>query len=512
MRKPSQHLRKLIKSLNSQELKYIRQEISSNKELDSEQYLRMIDLIFQAEEPYEESLVRKKMKSGYFVTHFSQAKANLYELILKALNKYDLPESSRLKFLEKQAWSVILSDRGLVSNELQLVEHLQKEYGGSTHFLLNYQLDYAYTKSMIKLGDPNLQFDYAKKLEVDLDRRVDEYRLLLEMRVLFFKLFARYRKSGLSFPEEGLKEVDEWYRKVCSFPVNGQTSNEFLALYFYFLVICGYIKEDASLVYENINRQLQLAEEDYQSGHIGAFSLMRAQETMLGMSYAIRRWENMEKVYEQILKTTAQQQGKWVNSNRLRVNSTMRMYWLMSGKISRAVSNLENSEKDLIMDSDDYSLRSMWLYCRVMVFLADFNYPALEAEVLQLEQDLNLEISNDKFIGIRMCYLIAVFQQKDVVRLNSLLRSAIRYFEQKGIYDQPLKWFCEFLHKYRLEPQNARRLGMKQLLERIYETNETLGKSLFQNRVILFWLEAESEGVRVEELFNRPSFLQRLPR
>ena len=511
MRKPSQHLRKLIKSLNSQELKYIRQEISSNKELDSEQYLRMIDLIFQAEEPYEESLVRKKMKSGYFVTHFSQAKANLYEFILRALNKYYLPESSRLRFLEKQAWSVILSDRGLVSNELQLVEHLQKEYGGSTHFLLNYQLDYAYTRSMIKLGDPNLQLDYASKLEADLSRRVDEYRQLLEMRVLYFKIFAFYRKFGLSFSDEKIKEVDEWYRKVCSFPVNRQTSNEFLVLYYYFFVVYGYIKEDANLVYENLDRQLQLAQEDYQSGHIGAFSLMRAQHTMLSFSAGINRFESIENIYDQILRTASQQQGVWVNSMRLRVNSTIRMIWLHTGKISRAVSSLDKSEKDLIMDSDDYSLRSMWQYSRVMVFLADFNYPALEAEVLQLEQDLNLEISNDKFIGIRMCYLIAVFQQRDVVRLNSLLRSAIRYFEQKGIYDQPLKWFCEFLHKYRLEPQNARRLGMKQLLERIYETNETLGKSLFQNRIILYWLEAESEGVRVEELFNRPSFLQRLP-
>jgi hypothetical protein len=510
MRKPSQQLRKLIRSLSPQELKYLRQDISSNKELDSEQYLRMIDLIFQAEEPYDESLVRKKMKSGYFVTHFSQAKANLYSLISASLLRFYRQKDIALDFIDRLGWVELLSQRDMSSQLDEQLEGLKEISNRSELLWMNFLVQQWQFKAAIQSGNP-------ERLKLQLNQMATEgavlirnLNLLHRLQECYLKIMHFYYTQGFVSKSDSFIEMDKLYQEVLEIEKQEIKNYEAKIIIKKFKFIYFYCHSDERIL-EQSGQILELDRLMNGLGKACSLDLVESLQRQMSACNALGRWAGVEEAYEDLKKISEKEQGLWLSRKELRARIVVWLSWLRTGQISKMLSSIEEQAEPAFADEDDASFRNVWYGLKCMGYLCGMKYDQLRDTALKMEIDASTELSGTHYVTMKLCLLICAYKEKDVVGFNSLFRSSVRFFEKRGVYDESLKWLCTGLNSCRRENDRERKLMLQKFCEEVYKHPDKEQLVLYKLKVFLFWAEAEWKGLPMERLFKDPDFLKRWP-
>jgi len=87
VKKPSNHLFLLIKSLTKSEKRYFHRFATRHNAKENNQYLALFDAI-QKQEQYDETLLKKELVGKSSIQHFPVMKRYLYEQILESLHLF----------------------------------------------------------------------------------------------------------------------------------------------------------------------------------------------------------------------------------------------------------------------------------------------------------------------------------------------------------------------------------------------------------------------------------------
>jgi hypothetical protein len=501
MRKPSQQLRKLIRSLSPQELKYVRQEISSNKDIDSDQYLRMMDLIFQAEAPYDESAVRTKMKSGYFVTHFSQAKANLYSIISGILLRFYRQKDIAVDYLERLAWIELLSQRDMSSQLDEQLGGLQDTAKRSGLLWMQFLLQQWQFKAAIQSGNPERlqqQIDHLNGEGAILLRNMNVWQRVQEINL---RTMHYYHSQGTIVSDEMSKGIEKLFQELNELETLEKLTTEvrlYIALskFFYF-----YFRNDNRIL-QQAYLALDLEQSMAEMGKASATDVIKRLTAVMNVCFSQSRSDEAENAYNQIRAISEEEQGPWLHRRGMRAQTVLWMNWLSEGKVEDAIKSMEAVGTPNFSQEDDTVFLAYWYVVKCLVYLSGMRYDRVLDHCIQLEKLVTSDLSTDHFVMLRLCQLICAFKERDVVGFNSLYRSSVRAFEMRGIYDDSLKWFCACLNSCRKDTDRSRKQMLSDFCHKFYAHPDQKQLALSNVMVVVYWAEAESKGVSVEMLIK----------
>ena len=132
----SSKLFELIKSFNQTEKSYFKKYSQYHNPKASNLYIELFDLV-DAQEKYDEDLIVEKLSNKTFAKNISAAKNHLYNLLLKSLRNYHASKSARIQVRELYINTLILSDRRLNKQALQLLSKAKKI---AKHYDLKHEL------------------------------------------------------------------------------------------------------------------------------------------------------------------------------------------------------------------------------------------------------------------------------------------------------------------------------------------------------------------------------------
>ncbi len=488
----------------------MRQDIASNKELDSDQYLRMIDLIFQAGEPYDEMQVRRRMNSGYFLTHFSQAKANLYALLSASLIRFYRQKDIALDFIERLGWVELLSQRDMSSQLDEQLSGLQELAERSGLLWMNFLVQQGQFKAAIQSGNPERLKQQIDQMAGSGSRLIRDLNLWHRVQEICLRIAHFYYTQGWVSNPDDLKELEKLYEEALELEKAESTSFEIKRYIAFFKSAYFYCRGENEIL-EQANVILGLDRRMSELGKATSLELAISLQRVISANNDIGYWNEVEARYLELKTITEQEQGSWLYRRELRSRLLVCLSWLRTGKITRAVASMEESGEPSFSDEDDADFRKVWFGVKCVLLLCAMRYQDLKETCLQMERDVTTDLSNTHFIVIRLSQLICAFKERDVVAFNSIYRSSVRFFEKRGVYDDSLKWFCGGLNACRREGDRGRKEMWKEFCDKVIKHPDREKLCLNKLMAFMFWAEAESRGVSVEKVFQEREFLKRWP-
>ncbi len=501
MRKPSQQLRKLIRSLSPQELKYVRHEISSNKELDSEQYLRMLDLIYQAAAPYDENMVRRKMKSGYFVTHFSQAKANLYALISGSLNRFYRQKDIALEFFDRLAWAELLSQRDMSS---QLDEQLggMKDMASRTGLLwMDFLVQQWQYKAAIQSGNPERLQQQLDDLAAQGAVRIRNLNIMHRLQEINLRMMHSYHNSGQMISAGFSQEIEKFYDELIDYEKLENITFEIRTLIAHSKFLYYWFKHDR-LIVDQAAQHLELERSMTDLGKLNSLDLVKRLISQMGVNNRYWNYDLVESSFREIQLIAEREQAPWLQRRLMRAQLGYWNMWLSRGKIEDTIKSVEQASAPAFSEEDDAAFLAQWYIVKCFVYLTGMRYKQLKDLTLKIEQELSSELSDAHFVILKLSQLICAFKERDMVAFNSLYRSSVRFFERRGVYDESVKWFCAALNSGRKEGERARRQIWVEFCSKYNSHPKPKEMQLYTINAFVIWASAESRGISVEAWYQ----------
>jgi hypothetical protein len=121
----SSNLFQLVKSLNQTEKRYFKTFDMQYGQKESNNYLKLFNLIEQ-QETYNEALLLSEIEDESFKKNFPTKKNYLYHILLKSLRNYHSGQSARIKVRELYVNAIILDDRELKQQAIKMLEKAKK--------------------------------------------------------------------------------------------------------------------------------------------------------------------------------------------------------------------------------------------------------------------------------------------------------------------------------------------------------------------------------------------------
>ena len=209
MKTSSDHLFKLIKSLNGSEKGYFKKYSNFHVRNDQNNYSKLFDAI-DLQNEYNEPDLYKKFKHERFMNQFSTAKKYLYDMILESLDAYHTNSNSELRRLLNKI--EILTDKGLHVQAQKLL--IKAKEMAVSHEMLTYIPEINNMEQYIYRTSYSL-----RDLKDNSDNLIEETELT-SMRIINMakyeylknKLFAQVLEDGLLRNEKEIKNFD-WILK-----------------------------------------------------------------------------------------------------------------------------------------------------------------------------------------------------------------------------------------------------------------------------------------------------------
>lgn len=161
----------LIKSFNKTEKSFFKKYARFYSTEEPKLYLELFDLL-EKQVNYNEKAIKAQLSDKIFIQNLSTRKNYLYDLLLKCLRNYHASKTARIKIRELYTNALILSDRRLNTQALQLLfkarkiaerYQLKHELGGI--ILFQRKLTRGFTEKKTTELIKNYQDDYQKNLE-----------------------------------------------------------------------------------------------------------------------------------------------------------------------------------------------------------------------------------------------------------------------------------------------------------------------------------------------------------
>lgn len=222
MKKPSDSLFLLIKSLNSNEKRYFKIYAARHTIGDKNNYLKLFDAI-DKQEDYDEKKIKEKLKKEKFASQLFVVKSYLYDAILKSLDSYNAEHSASNQLNQIIHYIEILYDKALYEECEKMIEKAEKlalkhEYHPGLLEIINWKFKLVRTTINVKTYENEL--DKLHEQKKDIINKISNY---YQYKWLNAKLISRIMKKGW-FPRSQ-EEIQNEYEPIIQDPVFEKEEN-----------------------------------------------------------------------------------------------------------------------------------------------------------------------------------------------------------------------------------------------------------------------------------------------
>lgn len=222
MKRPSDSLFQLIKSLNGQEKRYFKIFAARHTIGEKNNSLKLFDAIDKQDE-YDETEIKKSLKKEKFVKQLFVIKSYLYEMILKGLSSYHTENSIGAQLNQSIHCIEILYNKALYEQCEKMIEKAERqaikyEYHPVLLDIINWKFKLVRATTMTKTFEDELDTLHQQK-QLVVERIFNHF----QYKWLNAKLLSRAMEKGW-FPR-GPEEIQREYDPIMTNPIFENAKN-----------------------------------------------------------------------------------------------------------------------------------------------------------------------------------------------------------------------------------------------------------------------------------------------
>ncbi len=207
MKKPSDDLFRIIKTLSPSEKRYFKVITSQRESGKASAYHALFDAI-DAQDEYDEAALQAKNRDGRFTKNLAMAKIYLQESILKALCTYHAGSADEINIEEKIKESVLLTNRGLRDIAAKLLKQAGRLADKNENTIATLRLARQWLGDQHFRGDDSIE-DELKELYERQTTCLEILRQETEISWLHALTHARLNNASLARTEADRARIQE---------------------------------------------------------------------------------------------------------------------------------------------------------------------------------------------------------------------------------------------------------------------------------------------------------------
>ena len=504
---PSHKLFRLVKSLSGSERRYFKIFVNPKGDKDNK-YIRLFDLI-DSQTVFDEEKLKKKIygKQAVEGRKYSELKAYLYDLILKALQGYD--EKTSVDYRLK---GMLMSVRALFKRShfddckevLYKAKKLAKKHEQFLTILeiLAWQKKVAYAQSDMEYIGKNLGKIAAE--ESEFQSKIEN---LNSYRNIFLKLLMTLRQNVIR-REKMLEKIQDIMRAPILESEEKAQSNLAKILYNRIYAFYFYTISDIQKYYSTNKYLLELMEgmpyylkEDL-TEYIAVLSNFIVSCGNLG------KFDEIEICLKKLKKLTPKTQDDQTYIHKLYYERKLMLH-IVRGEFTEGVLEIESIPKNVLQTNQSiFDSSSFYSSCFYIFFGKEDYNEALTYLNKWLDMPRTDERKDMQFLA-RVLNLITHYEMKNTMLLDSIVRSNLRYLnKQEGTF-QFEKIMISFFAKINKMPLTNKELSeaFSQLKSQLLNDLPASEKRLLSVFDMLSWIESkitnQSFSTIVKEKFKQ---------
>lgn len=492
---PSDKLYRLIRSLSPAEKRYFRLFTGRSGEGTSK-YQRLFEAIASMDVFDEEALKGKVYKNhppeG---KKYSELKAYLYELILKALQSFDEQQSVEYRLNHLLQSVAVLYKRGHYddcSDILYKAEKLARQYESFTHLLeiIRWEKQLAYTRMDVDFLNRRLEH-----LQFEEDRTLEQMRNVSDYRKAFFQAYTIIKKENRLRGDDLKTQLQNIVNQDFLNNPDLAGSHKSRTMYYRTLNICHFAALEYQQFYETGKKLIALLESQPHFLRENLSDYIAALSNLILSCGLLQKYDEVRQCLEKLrdLKPITEDDRRKIHRQYYSNKMALCTY---TGEFEEGRREMERCLREsTAFDHHDYETASFYFqYCTICFGCGDFD-GALAYLNEWLNQPRSAEREDLQSLA-RILSLILHVEMGNTLLLESLLRSATRFMQKKNrLYDLE-KRFMHFVSELMRQPAVRDQLGVYQKMKiDLQEVAKMPGaKVLLQTFDLEAWLEAKISG------------------
>ena len=509
MRKTDTSLFELIHHLTKGEKRYFKVFAKLHQKENKNALVQLFSVV-EKQMVYDEEAIRKSLSGKVFTSNFSQAKADLYKLILKALRVYHHQQFSQVEVNDLLSSTEILRVHGLFPESRQVVQKIQQIGSSIEYPVLDFQLNNIFMRNSIRSNDQD-QLDYWQK-----NYKTSQLDLLLQFQDLvivqdcFLQIYGFLRKTGLQNTIEQGRSLQKIMQQIGGVKLSENTPEYTRYWYLMTNFFYHYCTSDASSAKRYGEMILHMFESKkhkdvtvYDHITIFASNLIQLELTsgnLKGVIHYYNKIMNIWKAYPIL-----EQEAKYY-----RLHSGIIEMYMYRGELDQSLKLYRQIERKINLDSkDQHALISLLFHC-IWIHLFVGQFEKVEHYLAYIVNQVHSKTSSDFLLLGRLMQLIVLIEDNNISVLRSYILSTERFLKKYKRMDESLEVLFSFFRNYsRLKLQGSKKEMFTQLKMDIRKIPDRQTKIIYRIPQILIWIEHKITGEPFETLLVHNTVIKR---
>lgn len=494
MRKSNDSLFELIHHLTKGEKRHFHQFVRHLQKGDKSSLYQLFSLI-EKQRVYDEAKLKKELTGKLFSSNFSQAKAELYKLLLKSLRIYHHNHTTPVEVNDSLSSFEILRLHGLYGDSLDFIDKFSQESAPVDYPSLHIQMNDMVFRNAIRSNDPEqlllMQRNFRQRQESILAGLSD----LIKIQDCFIQIYQTLRLSGIQNTTEGRNRLNEIISELDGLCIDESTPEPNRYWYWvtrFFYHYCLGDLEQSKAFAETIIQFFESKEKKdlmvYDQIVIYATNLFNLELSSENMKKALQQYKRVMEIWKKY--PILEQESKFY-----RINSNLLQLYMYQGDFEACLLLSSNIEGKINFNTKDEHALSSLLFNIIWAHLFTGNFKKIFKYLDHIINEGQHKVSTDYVLLSRVIQMIVYVEDKNLSLLNSSVLSIERFLKKTKRMDPSLEVLISFFKNYfRFLPSPNEQTVYIALKDRILKIPDVRSQLLYRMPQVLIWIQSKITG------------------
>lgn len=494
MRKSNDSLFELVHHLTKGEKKFFHQFVKHLQKEGKSSLYQLFSLI-EKQRVYDEAKLKKELTGKLFSSNFSQAKAELYKLLLKSLRVYHHNHTAPVEINDSLSNFEILRLHGLYRDSLESIDKFSEKSAPVDYPSLRIQMNDMLFRNAIRSNDPEqlllMQHDFRQRQENILAGLSD----LVKIQDCFIRVYQMLRLSGLQNTTEGRNRLKEIVGELDAIRIDENTPEPnrywYWVTYFFYHYCLGELQQ--SKVFAEIIIQFFESKEEkdlmvYDQIVIYATNLFNLEISSENMKKAMEQYTRVKEIWKKY--PILEQEAKFY-----RINSNLLQLYMYQGDFDACLLLSSSMEGKINLNTKDQHALISLLFNIIWAHLFTGHVKKIIKYLDHIINQGQQKVSSDFVLLSRIIQMIVYVEDKNLSLLNSSVLSMERFLKKAKRMDPSLEVLMSFFKNYfRHLPSHQEQSVYLALKERILKIPDVQSHLLYRMPQVLIWIQSKITG------------------
>jgi hypothetical protein len=502
MRKSETSLHLLIHRLTKSEKRYFKVTCAQHQKEEDSSYFHLFDLI-EKQKKYDEHQIRQSIKGKIFATNFSQAKADLFQLILKSLRQYHHDKYHSIYLNDQFSDFEILFTRGLFSEADNVLKKARKSKIVSDSAIEEFKTNTYSFRNAVRSNKTNL----LKQLDTHYFNEQSKLLKIMQDEIViqdcFIKIYTILRNIGILHSNNSKLELDALVQPLLQFKLIPHTRVEIRYWYWMSYVFYHYVRSEGSKSIKAVEKVLDMYEKYDRKDMVVLDNISVITSNLLHMEVEAGHTDKATTLYYRLMDLWEKYPVIRSETKSYRVLSSLIGLYVSQGNFKQATQLHEQNVDNINLNTaDQQALISLFLKI-IWLYILNKQPENARKYIRYLVDQVYTHSASDFLLASRIVAMAIMIDENNLSVLQPFAKASERIFSKFKKMDPSMTSVLNFFKGYRksLNGKNERQL-FQELKHSLMNLPDRKNLLIYKFPYLQVWIESKISNKSISNLLS----------